>query len=134
MSYPENPLLDNPQLKARALQYLQGVGDILDASADMVLLDPIKWLAKLLSFFIRDEGAAPIPSKDGICSLADVKIHLLEHAEVLVDVLSRIGICFKLDDQQLMFPCLRPSEHKEVTAEWKSTCEQFTSSLETVQF
>ena len=136
------------QLLHRAINYLEAVGDVMQAG-DELLIDPIGWFSSFLSHFIKDELAvssiqvdsSTLRDQRGIVHLEDIVTALKheyespeEHIFEIMQLLCRLELCSQVVDSSppastsYLFPCLlpslpisSPSELGNVMGEYSST-------------
>lgn len=119
----EAKIAADSQLLELAMLYLSGSGEIfMDKRLDVVVLDPIDWMARRLSLFIREEGLAPIPCLRGVVKQEDVVLFLgNDEAEALLSVMSQLELCIKMegDGGCYVLPCALPAAAEtELKREW----------------
>ena len=117
------------QLLQRAINYLEAVGDVMQAG-DQLLMDPIGWFSNFLSHFIKDDLAvssiqvdsSALRDQRGIVHLEDIVTALKheyespeEHIFEIMELLCRLELCAQVVDSSFpastsyLFPCLLPS-------------------------
>jgi hypothetical protein len=147
--YPESSALmakmsTDSQLLQKAIEYLEAVGDIMQAG-DQILIDPIGWFSSFLSHFIKDDLAVTtiqIDNSDlrrqrGLVLLADVIEALAheyvsphEHITQIMELLCELELCVPLckTGNSFLFPCLLPSlSNTEILGEGLLNCSTLSA-------
>mmetsp|Transcript_35665 Transcript_35665/g.72943 ORF Transcript_35665/g.72943 Transcript_35665/m.72943 type:complete len:1176 (+) Transcript_35665:88-3615(+) len=115
-------LTTDPRLLQKAIEYMEAVGDVMQAG-DQLLIDPIGWFSTFLAHFVKDDLAvstiqidnSALKKQRGTIHLADV-IEALEHEYVsphehiaqIMELLCGLELCVPLDETSFLFPCLLP--------------------------
>ena len=116
----------DPQLLQKAIEYMEAVGDIMQAgqAGDQLLIDPIGWFSSFLSHFIKDDQAVTTIQIDnsalrrqrGTVHLEDIVLSLeheyvspREHIAEIMELLCGLELCVPLCKTSFLFPCLLPT-------------------------
>ncbi|KAL7492578.1 hypothetical protein ACHAWT_001866 [Skeletonema menzelii] len=115
-------LTTDPQLLQKAIEYLEAVGDVMQAG-DQLLIDPIGWFSTFICHFVKDDLAvstiqidnSALRQQRGTIHLSDV-IAALEHEYVspsehiaqIMELLCGLELCVPLEKKSFLFPCLLP--------------------------
>ena len=132
------------KLLDRAINYLEAVGDIMQAGKEWLLIDPIGWFSSFLAHFIKDDLAVSTVQVDatalrrqrGAVSLDEIVNALghdykspQEHVSQIMSLLCGLELCIPLKSSNgkdmtppadspalYLFPCLLPSliSHSEL--------------------
>ena len=116
-------LTTDPQLLQKAIEYLEAVGDVMQAD-DQLLIDPIGWFSEFLSHFIKDDLAvttiqidnSTLREQRGTIHLDDI-VRALEHEYIsprehitqIMELLCGLELCVPLNESSFLFPCLLPN-------------------------
>jgi len=115
-------LTTDPQLLQKAIEYLEAVGDVMQAG-DQLLIDPIGWFSTFICHFVKDDLAvstiqidnSALRQQRGTIHLSDI-IQALEHEYVspeehiaqIMELLCGLELCVPLEKTSFLFPCLLP--------------------------
>lgn len=128
-------LTTDSQLLQKAIEYMEAVGDVMQAG-DQLLIDPIGWFPRFLSHFIKDDLAVTTIQIDNLTlrrqrgvvylddiirALAHEYVSPREHITQIVELMCRLELCVPLCKKKnsFLFPCLLPylSSNKELLHE-----------------
>lgn len=147
--YPERSALmakmsTDSLLLQKAIEYLEAVGDIMQAG-DQILIDPIGWFSSFLSHFIKDDLAVTTIQIDisdlrrqrGVVHLSDIIEALAheylsthEHITQIMELLCELELCVPLckTENLFLFPCLLPSlSNTEILGEGLLHCSTLSA-------
>jgi len=115
-------LTTDPQLLQKAIEYMEAVGDVMQAGGQL-LIDPIGWFSQFLTHFIKDDLAvstiqidnSELRQQRGTVHLDSI-LRALEHEYVsprehiaqIMELLCDLELCVPLCKTSFLFPCLLP--------------------------
>jgi hypothetical protein len=129
----ESPLTLDAHMFERALLFLEGVGEVSilstgeQESKRTVILDPIRWFSRLLTYLVQHNRDCGLLAPDGTWSRKDLEGRFLrdsvcsnpQQAPTVVDLLQELDFCFQFggDADRYVAPSMLDPQRKAITPE-----------------